>query len=223
MISKTQRFKNDYKYVIFDFDGTINDTSPGIFAAFKKTLDVFGVDYSKVDFRRHIGPPLEYSFRELVGDDKWMEAIPVYRKIFIEDDGLRNSKLYDGVKETLAAVKKCGYVVALATSKYEPFALESLKMLDIEQYFDYVYAQNDRRQYKDEILSQLIGDNGWDKSLCVMVGDTHFDVQGAHANGIDVIAVTYGFEDKDALVALSPEAVVDSPREIYQALTGKKL
>ena len=54
--------KNNYKYLIFDFDGTINNTAPGITATFKATLDAFGVDYSNVDFTKHIGPPLKHSF-----------------------------------------------------------------------------------------------------------------------------------------------------------------
>ena len=60
-----------YKYIIFDFDGTINNTAPGIVATFKKVLEMYNVDYSGVDFNKHIGPPLEYSFKELVGGDRW--------------------------------------------------------------------------------------------------------------------------------------------------------
>lgn len=47
-----------YKYIIFDFDGTINDTSQGIYHTFKKVLDILGINYDGVDFSRHIGPPL---------------------------------------------------------------------------------------------------------------------------------------------------------------------
>ena len=90
-----------YRYIIFDFDGTINNTAPGIVATFKRVLDMYRVDYSDVDFNKHIGPPLEYSFKELVGGDRWREALETYRRIFEETNAVRNSFLYDGIVDTL--------------------------------------------------------------------------------------------------------------------------
>ena len=111
---------NKYKYIIFDFDGTINDTSPGIYATFKKVLSHFGVDYSDVDLSRHIGPPLEYTYEHLVGKQNMDEAIKLHYKVFADDNAAQNSHLYDGIKQTIAALKNHGYVIAIASSKYEP-------------------------------------------------------------------------------------------------------
>lgn len=211
----------NYRYLIFDFDGTINDTAPGIISTFKKVLDVFGVDYSNVDWAEHIGPPLDYSFKKLVGGTNWQRALELYRKVFTDDDAGKNSRVYDGIPETLAALKQRGFVLSVATSKYEPFAKESLEFLHLAQYFDFVYGQNEKRGYKEEILRQLISDNGWDKASCLMIGDTCYDVDGANANGIDVLAVTYGFGKKADLAASNPTYTCDSPQEILQLLTEK--
>ena len=208
-----------YKYIIFDFDGTVNNTSPGIYSTFTKVLAHFGVDASTVDLSRHIGPPLDDSYTHLVGEEHCAEAIQLHKQIFASDNAAENSHLYDGIVEVLDKLSQSGkYVLAIASSKYEPHAVTSLKYHRIEQYFRYVYGQTEQRGFKAEVLRQLIEDNGWDRSQCLMIGDTLHDVDGAHANGIDVVAVTYGFGKRDELVQAHPIALCDSPREILDLL-----
>ncbi len=207
-----------YKYIIFDFDGTINNTEEGITDSFKATLDLYGIDYSGVDFRRHIGPPLEFSFRELVGDDKWQEAVYKYRDIFSKTDAINKCHVYDGIIEVLDILRTRGYTLSIATSKYQPYAEQSVAKLGLADKFDVLYGQNEHRGYKDEILAQLISDHGWDKSQCLMIGDTHYDVEGAHANGIDVLAVSYGFESHERLEECKPTMIVDSTMAILDVL-----
>ena len=214
-----EKLTKNYKYVIFDFDGTINNTSPGIYSTFSKVLAHFGVDASTVDLSRHIGPPLQDSYTHLVGANRCNEAIELHKKIFADDNAAENSFLYDGIVDVLRKLRESGrFVMAIASSKYEPHAITSLQYHRINQYFDYVYGQTERRGFKAEVLRQLIDDNGWDSSLCLMIGDTLHDVDGAHANGIDVVAVTYGFGKRDELRDAHPLAMCDSPSDIIKLL-----
>lgn len=214
-----EKLIKNYKYIIFDFDGTINNTSPGIYATFTKVLTHFGVDASAVDLSRHIGPPLNDSYTHLVGTEHCAEAIELHKKVFAEDNAAENSFLYDGIVEVLSKLRDSGkYVLAIASSKYEPHAITSLKYHKIQQYFDYVYGQTEQRGFKAEVLRQLIDDNGWDRSKCLMIGDTLHDVEGAHANGIDVVAVTYGFGKRTELQQAKPIAMCNKPSEILDLL-----
>lgn len=212
------QLKNKYKYVIFDFDGTVNNTSPGIYATFKKVLDHFGVDWTNINFDKHIGPPLDYSYKHLVGEENMNQAIELHRQIFIDDNAAANSFLYDGIVDTIAALKKGGYCLAIASSKYEPHVLHSVEYLGLSDYFDFVYGQNDRRGYKSEVLRQLIDDNGWDRSKCLMIGDTSYDMIGAKDNNVDFLAVSYGFGDLDEMKRGNPVAVADTPKQIAEML-----
>ena len=208
-----------YKYIIFDFDGTINNTSPGIYATFTKVLEHYGIDASAVDLSRHIGPPLTDSYTHLVGAERCDEAIELHKKVYDEINAIENSFLYDGIVDVLAQLRNSGrYVMAIASSKYEPHAITSLQFHKIGQFFDCVYGQTEKRGFKAEVLRQLIADNGWDKAQCLMIGDTLHDVEGAHANGIDVVAVTYGFGRREELVSAHPIALCESPREILDLL-----
>ena len=213
------RLDKDYKYIIFDFDGTINNTSPGIYATFTTVLNHFGIDASKIDLSRHIGPPLSDSYTHLVGSDKCEEAIKLHKQVYADNNALYNSFLYDGIVEVLDRLYDSRkFTLAIASSKYEPHAYESLAYHKIAKYFSFVYGQTDKRGFKEEVLRQLIDDNGFERDKCLMIGDTLHDVDGAHANGIDVVAVTYGFGKVEELKNSHPISICDSPREILSLL-----
>ena len=213
------KLAKQYKYVIFDFDGTINNTSPGIYATFTKVLEHYGVDASKLDLSEHIGPPLTDSYTRLLGADRCNEAIELHKKVYDEMNAIENSFLYDGIVDVLEQLKNSGkYVLAIASSKYQPHALTSLKYHKLTKYFSYVYGQTEKRGFKEEVLRQLIDDNGFDRAQCLMIGDTLHDVEGAHANGIDVVAVTYGFGKREDLEKHGVLALCDTPQDIATLL-----
>lgn len=208
-----------YKYLIFDFDGTLNNTSPGIYATFTAVLEHFGVDASKVDLSRHIGPPLSDSYTHLLGEKLCNEAIALHKKIYDQTNALQNSFLYDGVRQMLERLRDCGrYTMAIASSKFEPHAVASLEFHHLSEFFCCVYGQTERRGFKRDVLNQLVEDNGWDKNLCLMIGDTLHDIDGAHDCGIDALAVTYGFGKRDELEKSHPIALVSSPKQIAEML-----
>lgn len=214
-----KKLSKKYKYIIFDFDGTINNTSQGIYSTFTKVLAHFGVDASQVDLSRHIGPPLEDSYTHLVGKQHCAEAIELHKKVFAEDNAAENSFLYDGIVDVLDKLLDSGkYVLAIASSKYQPHAETSLIYHHIAKYFTYVYGQTETRGFKREVLRQLVDDNGWDRTDCLMIGDTLHDVEGAHDNGIDVVAVTYGFGKRDELANVGVIAMCETPHDILKLL-----
>lgn len=224
-ISKSARFfnrykrKKHYKHIIFDFDGTINDTSEGIYATFTAVLKHFGIDATGKDLSEHIGPPLKYSYTKLLDAERCDEAIELHRKVFVDINAVAMSKPYDGAVELLQRVTSSGkYTLSVASCKYEPHLIASLKMLGIDKYFDHVYAQTATRQFKADVLKALIEENGFNRRECLLIGDTLNDVDGAVANGIDVVAVTYGFGKREELELSPVVALCDSPEQVADFL-----
>lgn len=213
------KLTKNYKTVILDFDGTINDTSQGIYATFGAVLAHFGVDAKNVDLREHIGPPLKYSYTRLVGENNCDEAIALHAKKFAEIGAVKMSKPYAGAVELLDGLYNSGkYVLGVASCKYQPHLIASLKTFGMQKYFTYVYAQTETRQYKEEVLNALIEENGLNRRECLMIGDTLNDINGARACGIDVVAVTYGFGKREELERSCAVALCDSPAEVAQLL-----
>ena len=99
-----QKLSKNYKHIIFDFDGTINDTSEGIYATFITVLKHFGIDASNWYLSEHIGPPLTYSYTKLVGAARCDEAIALHRKTFVDINAVALSKPYDGAIDLLDKV-----------------------------------------------------------------------------------------------------------------------
>lgn len=213
------KLRKKYKHLIFDFDGTINDTSEGIYATFRAVLKQFGIDASATDLTEHIGPPLKFSYTKLVGEANCAKAIDLHAKTFADINAVAMSKPYDGAIELLDKLKRSGkYTLSVASCKYQPHLIASLKMFGLDKYFNYVYAQTETRQFKAEVINALVEENGLNRSECLMIGDTVNDVDGATANGIDVLAVTYGFGKREDLERAQVAALCDSVADVEKML-----
>ena len=135
--------------------------------------------------------------------------------------GIYETSLYKDADILLKTLKEKGKVVALATSKPQPMAEEVLKYLNIEKYFDFVQGADlvGPIQEKTDVLKELLMKINSEKTKMVMIGDTHFDLNGATAVGIDSIAAAYGYEDETSLKQCNPVAVADDVASLITMLT----
>lgn len=213
---------NKYKYVLFDLDGTISESAPGIrqsleFAITKMNKPLPNLD----DYTLYIGPPLIDTFLNLCGfsREEGLEATKIYREYY-NAKGKYHNRLYDGMKEVLAQLKANGFKVAVCSSKYEKFAEEILQILGISDYFDAVCGSNldgSRKDKKDLIpyaLKSLGGELEADRQNTVMIGDTFFDARGARRCGVDFIGAEYGYGSTKAMKDEGAEVFVKSPTDI---------
>ncbi len=206
------------KYVFFDLDGTISDSSEGITNCFSHALLTLGVPVEdKNALKKYIGPPLSDSFREYVADELVEQAVRIYRARY-ETDGYKENRMYEGIPEVLAALTKSGKKVVLATSKPEKFARRILEYFGIAHFFTEICgASMDVKKIntKSEVIAyalQLLG-LPTTKEI-VMVGDRCYDVEGAAQFGIPTLGVSYGFGTKEELLTAGAFAVADSPAQI---------
>ena len=122
-----------YKYILLDLDGTLTDPAIGITNGVMYALEKFGI---KVADRKQlycfIGPPLIDAFMNYFGlsKEEAKQAVEYYRE-FYRVTGIYENRVYDGVFETLKALKTNGKTLILATSKPEPFAEIILKHFEI--------------------------------------------------------------------------------------------
>ena len=109
----------DYKYILFDLDGTLTDPKEGITKSVAYALKHFGIDVEDLDtLCKFIGPPLKDSFMQYYGlsEDDAHLAVEKYREYF-EPCGMFQNKVYDGVENLLKELKTSGKEIVLATSK----------------------------------------------------------------------------------------------------------
>lgn len=186
-----------YKLVIFDLDGTLMDTSPGILLAVKDTIKEHGMPaLSEEKIRTFIGPPIQWSFEAQYGISK-EEAqcmADTFRALY-STKHLLGAVPYPGIYDLLQALNERGMKSAIATYKREDYALRLLKHYHFDDYTDIMYGgDNDGTLKKHDIIQKCI-DTAGVKNLneVVMVGDTLHDSNGAKELGVDFIGVSYGF------------------------------
>lgn len=208
-----------YDYYLFDFDGTLCDTTDGIFNSVIYALGEFGItETNREKLRYFIGPPLFDSFKTVYGvnDDDAIWLIEKYRERY-KRTAAQESALYDGIKEMLEALKKKGKKIAIASSKPKYFVDEISKHHDIDKYYDYVSAEtfaNNHSSKKELITACLEYFGNPSKSDVLMIGDRFYDIDGAKAVGIDSAGAIYGFGTKEELVNAGATHIIENPKDL---------
>ncbi len=207
-----------YDTVLFDLDGTLTDPGVGITKSVQYALNRYGISVNdRAELYPFIGPPLVDSFMKYYGFSKEqsIEAVEVYREYF-RVKGLFENEVYPHVPQMLDALKKAEKTLLVASSKPEEFVLTILKHFDLLPYFDFVggASMDEIRSKKEDVLRYVIEKANVDPKTAIMVGDRKFDIQGAHAFGLDAVGVTYGYGSLEELTEAKPEYLVNAPEEI---------
>ena len=114
----------DYKIILFDLDGTLTESAPGILNSVRYACRKLGLPIpGEETLRRFLGPPLIASFRELMGLDAAGadRAVSSFREYF-PTKGLFENEVYPGIPALLTDIKSAGKTVIIATSKPEAYA-----------------------------------------------------------------------------------------------------
>jgi phosphoglycolate phosphatase len=211
-----------YKNILFDLDGTLSDPYEGITNAAKYALGKFNISEEEAgDLSRQIGPPLEMSFREFYHLDEAdiKKAVAYYREYYAVK-GLYENKLYDGMETVLQSLRRRGLHCFTATSKLDRFAKTILQNFKIDNYFDGIVGSNEdsTRTDKGDIIAYLLEEYHLKKEETIMIGDTKYDMAGAKKNGIDTLAVTYGYGNAEELKKAAPTYMCDTVMGILEIL-----
>lgn len=215
----------EYKYVLFDLDGTLTDPAVGITTSVAYALKKFGIDVDDITTLNHfIGPPLLDTFMEDYGfsKEKAQTAIDYYRERF-RVKGLYENVVYDGVPEMLEKLKKGSKEIILATSKPEPFAREILRHFGLDKYFLFIAGSNfdGTRTAKAEVIEYALESAGvTDKTAAVMIGDRKHDIIGAQKTGLDSIGVLYGYGSKEEISGASSTHIAETVEDIVKLIMG---
>ncbi len=218
------------RYILFDLDGTITDSSEGITKSVQHALKKLGIEENdQAMLRRFIGPPLDESFEKFYGFDKEkvLKAVDYYRERY-SDKGIYENVLFDGIADMLEGLKSDGYIVALATCKPEIYVPRILKHFNIDGYFDVAVGselEGGERRHKNQVINEvfvrlseagLTGDDDitMAKSKAIMIGDRKDDILGAKASGIDSMGVRYGFAEEQELEIAGADYIVETVEDI---------
>lgn len=209
-----------YTHIFFDLDGTLTDSGEGITNSGMYAFGQLGLPLpDRAEFRKMVGPPLKTGFSVLgVPQEMIEDAIRLYRENY-NRIGKYQNRVYPGIEEMLKALKEAGCNLYVATSKPEQLAREILEGFGLSGYFEYIAGAtwDHSRESKDDVLRHLISLTGAAEGT-IMVGDTQYDVLGAHQRNIPCVGVTWGYGLLEELEKADAEAVADTTEELLAYL-----
>ena len=224
-----------FETILFDLDGTLTESAPGITKSIQYALkEVLNIEASLQDLECFVGPPLNEAFPAHYGTDEatTIELIRKFRERF-ETIGIYENALYPGIAQMLSALYSADIRLAVASSKPEHFVHRILEYFDVYRYFSSAIGsspdgelsekgeKNTARSEKDLIVESSLlsmGIRKEDYSRVAMVGDRHYDIQGAHANGIYAVGVSYGYGSAQELKEAGADFIAPSVQELQAFL-----
>lgn len=208
------------KTILFDLDGTLTDSAEGVINCGIYALKHYGLpipERSEMTFM--VGPPLRDSFLKLgVPEAEVENAVEIYRRRYVPTGMFENTP-YPGISAMLAALKEAGHELYTATSKPEGMATEILDKFRLSGYFDRIFgaSMDGTRDTKDKVIAYVLEQLGHRDNI-IMVGDTHYDVEGAAIHGIKTVGVAWGYGKVEDMTAAGAIAIADTPSDLLQLL-----
>jgi len=201
--------------LIFDLDGTLTDSKPGIVGCLRKVIEAYKIsDSGSLD--RFVGPPVEEWTVELMPHATHEARVALARdyRACYDREGWKNNSVFPGVREMLALLHQQGFPLYVCTSKQQHFALRILEAFELAHLFRAIYG--DKAEFanhgKAGLLANLLRDSSLEPGAVWMIGDRIYDIQAAHANHIRCLGAGWGYGPAEECaqadaVALTPADV----------------
>lgn len=189
--------------ILFDLDGTLTDSEPGITGCAARALKKMGFPVPPQEtLRKFIGPPLWASFVNYCGltAEQAEKAVVLYRETYNVTGAFQNAP-YPGILPLLEELKEKRIPMAVATSKPENIARPVLDHFHLTPFFDFIAApdENEHSSNKGTLIRAALTACRAVPGQAVMVGDTRFDAAGAREAGTRFIGVLYGFGTREEM------------------------
>jgi len=212
--------------LIFDLDGTLVDSLPGIAASLNRALERCGLpSHPHHDVRRFIGNGSYELARKAMPEDSTNGDILTVESAFKDDYAItwpQGTAPYDGIRECLDTLATASFRLAVLSNKPHPFTVEIVQRLFPGLHFDPVFGQRPdtpRKPHPDAAL-QIARHWGFTAERCRFIGDSTVDLETARAAGIPAIAVGWGYHDPSALLAAGATSVVEKVTDLADSLTS---
>ena len=209
------------RLVLFDLDGTLVDSAPGIHASVRVAVAALGLaEPAPAQLQAMVGPPLQDGFALVfgLGSAEVVRAVDAYRAHYTAG-AMLDAAVYPGIRELLAQLRSDGTILAVATSKPEPFAVRILTHAGLLDEFASVHGAtlDGTVRHKDQVVAAALARHPEGRDP-VLVGDRAQDVLGAAAHGLPCIGAGWGPAEDGELERAGAALIAATPADVVPAL-----
>jgi phosphoglycolate phosphatase len=184
--------------ILFDLDGTLLDSIPGIEYSVRAAFAAAGLDGREIDLRPHIGPPIRTILSHVAKteDAALLDTLERAFRASYDTAGWRKTPCFPGVVEVLAALKAGGHRLFVVSNKPRHVSVKILEMQGIAGQFEQIYTRDSATPpyaSKARMLEAILSDHRLEAADCVMVGDTMEDASAAALYKIAFIFMEHGY------------------------------
>lgn len=226
-----------YESILFDLDGTLTESHPGIIHAVLYALRKNGIEETdREKLLAFVGPPLTDSFQQYYGmsREQALRMVDDYRE-YHQERGWKENKVYEGIPEVLETLCAQGRKLYVATSKPEPIAIRTVEYFHLDRYFGRVFgaSMDESRSQKGRVIAYALsqireqspveaGSTG-EAPQILMVGDRLHDVEGARENGLPCVGVLYGYGTQNELEKAGAAAICPEVKDLPGVIAALEL
>lgn len=223
-----------YPYILFDFDGTLSESGPGIIKAMKYGLTAVNIhENNENTLRSFIGPPLNVQLQKIyhLSNDETLAVITKFREQY-DNQGVYDATLYDGIEHLIHTLHDKGHVLCVASSKPYPLVHKLLDTFHLSAYFAVKTGSDPEDEMKNKAVFdqksliikktfQTLQDKGYIHTIGDSVGFSAFDVvvfianhYGGAEKGITAVGVTWGYGDETELTTAGADYLYHTAKEL---------
>lgn len=184
--------------LVFDMDGTLLDSLPGIAYSVKAAFDAAGLRGRIGDLRELIGPPIRVILSRAAetDDPALLDTLERHFRASYDNEGWRQSAFFPAALGVLQAMKKNGYRLFVVTNKPRHISTMAIEAEGATFLFESIYTRDSKEPpyvSKADMLHALLTDQHLSPQDCVMVGDTMEDAGAAAMHRINFIFMAHGY------------------------------
>ena len=201
--------------IIFDLDGTLLDTSPGIFASIRHAAGIMNLGEIN-NIEKFIGPPIEWSAAELLklNEDGCAEFVGLFREVY-KNTHLLNAVIYPGIVELLEKLSADKFKCAVATYKRHDYADEIIERFGLSKFFACVCGSSPGTT-KALLIEKCLRQLDSSPENAIYIGDTQLDREAANEAGVEFCGITWGFGYKEG------EMPFDNTHKLYEYIAPRR-
>lgn len=184
-----------YDLLIFDLDGTLLDTSQGIFNSVRYAEESMGFNpVPDCELKKFVGPPPKEIYQKVysISEEIALEATKRHRE-YAKTKAIYEAKPYPKVRDILFQLKSSGYKLAVATLKSQSIAEDVLRLNGLHDLFDVIVGMDDKESLTKCETIHLARERTGGREKVLMIGDSLFDYEGAMEAKVDFAGALYGF------------------------------